>query len=565
MVEENIKIGILGYGEVGQAIAKFYNSPLVKDLNRDDDLKGVDVLNICIPYTDEFIAIVKKEIEEIKPKLVIVHSTVAPGTIKEIGGMIVHSPIRGIHPHLYEGIKEFVKYIGADNETAGNTAKDHLEGLGLKVKIFYPSITTELGKLFSTSYYGLCIAWHGEMKEMCDKAGVNFAQAVTDFNETYNETYPKLGKDNVVRPVLYPPQNIGGHCIASNAEILNKYHQSQAFNLINKYKNEKFKKLMNIENKTILITGGTGSFGQKFTEVILKQNPKSVRIYDNRELAAVEMNRKFNDPRLRFFIGDVRDKNRLSRAMREVDIVIHAAALKHVTVCEYNPIEAVRTNMDGAVNVIDAAIDNSVSRVMVISTDKAVYPVNLYGATKMAAEKLFVQGNSYVGEKNIMFSCVRYGNVLASSGSVIPLFQKQKEEGEVTITDENMTRFWITLEEGVNFVIKCIAMMKGGEIFVPKISSMKVIDLAEAIAPEAKKKIIGIRSGEKLHEILLTREEAKHTKEFDGYFIIEPEYSFWSEDNFKNGNCLAENFEYKSNNNNKWINKEQMKGILKNL
>lgn len=317
-------------------------------------------------------------------------------------------------------------------------------------------------------------------------------------------------------------------------------------------------------NKTILITGGTGSFGQKFTEIILKKyNPKSVRIYDNRELAGVEMERKFNNPHLRFFVGDVRDKERLSRAMNGVDIVVHAAALKHISVCEYNPIEAVRTNMDGAINIIDAAIDNSVRKIIAISTDKAVYPVNLYGATKMVAEKLFIQGNSYAGGKETMLSCVRYGNVLASSGSVIPLFEKQKENGEITITDEKMTRFWITLDQGVNFVIKCIETMKGGEVFVPKIPSMKIIDLAKVVAPEAKIKVLGIRPGEKLHETLLTKEEARHTKEFDGYFIIEPEYSFWREDNFKDGVHLLDGFEYASNKNPKWITKEQMKEILK--
>lgn len=321
---------------------------------------------------------------------------------------------------------------------------------------------------------------------------------------------------------------------------------------------------MNLNNKTILLTGGTGSFGQKFTEIVLKKhNPKSIRIYDNRELAEVEMETKFNDPRLRFFIGDVRDKNRLYRATNGVDIIVHAAALKHVPICEYNPIEAVGTNMEGAINVIDAAINNSVKGIMAISTDKAVYPVNLYGATKMVAEKLFIQGNSYTGNRETIFSCARYGNVIASSGSVVPLFQEQKQKGEITITDERMTRFWISLEEGVNFVIRCIEMMKGGEIFVPKIPSMKIIDLAEVIAPEAKKKIIGVRPGEKLHEILLTKEEARHTKEFDNYFVIEPEYPFWNSDNFKDGKSLSDIFEYTSNTNRKWMTKEQMREILK--
>ena len=323
---------------------------------------------------------------------------------------------------------------------------------------------------------------------------------------------------------------------------------------------------MNFDNKTILITGGCGSFGQKFTEIVLgEHNPKAIRIYDNRELAEVEMERKFNDPRLRFLIGDVRDEKRLERAFRGVDIVVHAAALKHVPICEYNPIEAIKTNIDGAVNVIDAAINNNVEKVMAISTDKAVHPVNLYGATKMAAEKLFVQGNSYAGGERPIFSCCRYGNVIGSSGSVVPLFQEQKENGEITITDERMTRFWITLEQGARFVINSIDLMKGGEIFIPKIASMKVVDLAKAVAPEAKIKIIGIRPGEKLHEALLTKEESRHAKEFDDYFIAEPEHSFWRKDNHQNGKPLKGDFEYVSNGNNQWITIGQMKELLKNL
>ncbi len=323
---------------------------------------------------------------------------------------------------------------------------------------------------------------------------------------------------------------------------------------------------MNFTNKTILVTGGCGSFGQKFTEIILKEyNPYSIRIYDNRELAAVEMERKLNDSRLRFFIGDVRDKKRLNRAMNGVDIMVHAAALKHVPVCEYNPIEAVKTNIDGAVSVIDAAIDNEVEKVMAISTDKAVYPVNLYGATKMVAEKLFVQANSYSGGKKPIFSCSRYGNVVGSSGSVIPLFLEQKKNGEITITDEKMTRFWITLEGGIKFVINCIETMKGGEIFIPKISSMKIIDLAELIAPGAKRKIIGVRPGEKLHEVLLTEEESFHAKEFDKFFIIEPEYPFWHKDNFQDGKPLPPGFKYASNTNTEWIIKERMAELLKNI
>ncbi|MBU3934944.1 UDP-N-acetylglucosamine 4,6-dehydratase (inverting) [Patescibacteria group bacterium] len=313
---------------------------------------------------------------------------------------------------------------------------------------------------------------------------------------------------------------------------------------------------MIFNNKIILITGGCGSFGQEFTKIVLKRhNPKIIRIYDNRELAQVEMERKFNDQRLRFFLGDVRDINRLNRAMNGVDMVIHAAALKHVPICEYNPIEAVRTNIDGAINVIDAAINNGVEGVMAISTDKAVQPVNLYGATKMVAEKLFVQANSYSSGKKTIFSCCRYGNVFGSSGSIVPLFKEQKEKGEVTITDERMTRFWITLEGGVNFVIKCVDIMKGGEIFVPKIPSMKITDLADTIAPQATRKIIGIRPGEKLHEVLLTTEESKHAKELEDFFIIEPEFAFWSKENYKEGKLISNNFIYSSDKNTKWLDK----------
>ena len=324
-----------------------------------------------------------------------------------------------------------------------------------------------------------------------------------------------------------------------------------------------------LTGKNILITGGTGSFGKACAGIILKRyKPQRLIIFSRDELKQFEMEKQYPVSKyncIRFFIGDVRDKERLHRAFHHVDFVIHAAALKHVPLCEFNPIEAVRTNIEGAMNIIDAAIDNSVEKVMVISTDKAVYPVNLYGATKMVAEKLFIQANSYVGERKTIFSCVRYGNVIASSGSVIPLFKGQKEKGEITITDEKMTRFLITLEQGIHFVVKSIESMKGGEIFIPKIPSMKIVDLAEVIAPGAKKKIIGIRPGEKLHEILLTREEAKHTSEFDEYFIIKPEFHFWKESNLDGGKVLAEGFEYTSKINDKWMTKEEMVEILRNI
>ncbi len=319
-----------------------------------------------------------------------------------------------------------------------------------------------------------------------------------------------------------------------------------------------------LKDKIILLTGGTGSFGNKFTEIALTQhNPQAIRIFSRGEKKQLDMMNKFKDDRLRFFIGDVRDRDRLRRAMTNCDIVVHAAALKQVPTCEYNPIEAVRTNIDGSINVIDAAIDNGIEHVIAISTDKAVHPVNIYGATKMTAEKLFIQGNSYSGKVNTKFSCVRYGNVIGSRGSVIPLFLEQEKTGTITITDEKMTRFWITLDQGVNFVINCIGRMKGGEIFVPKIPSMKITDLAEAIAPGAKRKIIGIRPGEKIHEILLTEEEASHTKEFPEYFVIEPEHPFWCSRHLTGGKPLPKNYRFTSGENAEWLSKQQIMKIIK--
>ena len=236
-MDKNSKIGILGYGEIGSSLAKFYKNPKIKDLKRDDGLKGVEILHICIPWSDNFIDIVKKEIKEINPKLTIIHSTIAPGATKKLsdkfGGMVVHSPVRGTHPNLYRGIKTFVKYIGADYKKAGDLAKRHLSSLGIKTKVLYPSVTSELGKILDTTYYGVCIAWHGEMKEICDKFRVDFENAVTDFNQTYNKGYSKLGKKKFVRPVLYPPQNgKPKHCIIPNAAILQKYYKTPIFDLI---------------------------------------------------------------------------------------------------------------------------------------------------------------------------------------------------------------------------------------------------------------------------------------------------------------------------------------------
>lgn len=307
---------------------------------------------------------------------------------------------------------------------------------------------------------------------------------------------------------------------------------------------------MDLTDKIVLVTGGTGSFGRKFTGVVLrKYKPRKLIIFSRDELKQYEMQRQFDSPALRFFIGDVRDVDRLRRAMRGVDIVVHAAALKQVPACEYNPFEAVKTNIVGAANVIDASIDSGVERVIALSTDKAVNPVNLYGATKLCAEKLFVQGNAYSGLGGTTFACARYGNVVASRGSVIPLFLEQRNNGAVTVTDRRMTRFWITLEQGVEFVLRCLTLMHGGEIFVPKIPSMNIMDLVTAIAPEATVEFTGIRPGEKLHELLVSADEAHHTLEFDEMFIIQPLHPWWKVENWTGGRRLPDGFYYSSDNN----------------
>ena len=279
------------------------------------------------------------------------------------------------------------------------------------------------------------------------------------------------------------------------------------------------------KNKMVLVTGGTGSFGKKFIQILLKEYPiKRLVVYSRDELKQEEMRTMygFADKRIRFFIGDIRDKNRLDRAFVGIDIVIHAAALKQVPTCEYNPIEAIRTNINGSENIINAAIDRNVKKVLALSTDKAVSPINLYGATKLVAEKLFIQGNNYSSFDGTKFSCVRYGNVVGSRGSVVPLFQHQKKNGLITITDTRMSRFWLTLEQGVRFVIRCVEQMNGGETFVPKIPSMKITDLAKVIAPNSKIKIVGIRPGEKLFETLISENEAPNTYEFNDMYIIKP-------------------------------------------
>jgi UDP-N-acetylglucosamine 4,6-dehydratase len=319
-----------------------------------------------------------------------------------------------------------------------------------------------------------------------------------------------------------------------------------------------------LQGKTILVTGGTGSFGKKFVKTVLQYDIEKVIVFSRDELKQFEMRREYTDSRIRFFIGDVRDKDRLWRAFDGVDIVVHAAAMKHVEACEYNPFEAVKTNIYGAQNVIEAAIDRGVEKVIALSTDKAAAPINLYGATKLAADKLFVAANSYAGKKATKFSVVRYGNVIGSRGSVVPLFLQMKEKGEILITDVRMTRFWITLDKGVQFVLQSLKHMTGGEIFVPKIPSMKIVDLAKAIAPEANIRIIGIRPGEKLHELMITQDDARHTVEFDDYYVIMPEFPWWGS-TLKGGKPLPDSFEYSSDTNTQWLGIEELRQLVEQM
>lgn len=320
---------------------------------------------------------------------------------------------------------------------------------------------------------------------------------------------------------------------------------------------------MILEGKSVLVTGGTGSFGKKFITRALQEGVKKIIVFSRDELKQYEMAQQFTDSRIRFFIGDVRDKDRLYRAFDGVDIVIHAAAMKHVGACEYNPFEAVKTNINGAQNVIEAAIDRGVEKVIALSTDKAASPVNLYGATKLASDKLFVAANSYVGDKKTRFSVVRYGNVVGSRGSVVPFFQKMKETGRLPVTDPRMTRFWITLDQGVQFVLDNLERMRGGEIFVPKIPSMNIMDLAKAICPECEIDIIGIRPGEKLHEAMIMEDDARHTREFDTYYVIQPEFPWWNQE-VNAGKKLPGGFSYMSDTNEEWLTVEQLKELIKN-
>lgn len=318
-----------------------------------------------------------------------------------------------------------------------------------------------------------------------------------------------------------------------------------------------------MDGKSILVTGGTGSFGKNIVKILLESyNPKRLIVFSRDELKQYEMALQFNDQRVRFFIGDVRDKDRLYRAFDGVDYVVHAAALKQVPSCEYNPFEAVKTNILGAQNIIEAAIDRGVKRVVALSTDKAANPINLYGATKLCSDKLFIAGNSYAGKRETRFCVVRYGNVVGSRGSVIPLFKKMREQGVIPITDSRMTRFWITLQQGVEFVIDCIQRMYGGEIFVPKIPSMRITDLAEAIAPGCKHDYIGIRPGEKLHETMITQDDARRTLEFDRFFVIQPEFPWWGRNNCIEGGIVTDDFHYSSNNNSDWLTIEDLRKMV---
>ena len=327
-----------------------------------------------------------------------------------------------------------------------------------------------------------------------------------------------------------------------------------------------------LNNKTILITGGTGSFGKKFIETVINNyRPSKVIVYSRDELKQFEMQQIWpdKDP-MRYFLGDVRDLPRLKMAMDGVDIIIHAAALKQVPAAEYNPFEAVKTNVIGGQNVIEAALSRGVKKVISLSTDKAAAPINLYGATKLTSDKLFISANNYKGERDLKFSVVRYGNVMGSRGSVIPYFQKMKKNGILPITDKRMTRFNITLQEGVDFVIKCLERMWGGELFVPKIPSYRILDVAEAIAPDAKREIIGIRPGEKLHEEMITQTDALNTVVFDDYFVILPSTSLWDIDKFRKesnasvGKMCEFGFSYNSGTNEQVLTVGELKQLINN-
>jgi UDP-N-acetylglucosamine 4,6-dehydratase len=322
---------------------------------------------------------------------------------------------------------------------------------------------------------------------------------------------------------------------------------------------------MNWKEQTVLVTGGTGSFGKACIQILLDEyKPEKVIVFSRDELKQHEMREAgFDQPNLRYFIGDIRDQDRLKRAMDSVDVVIHAAALKQVPACEYNPMEAIKTNILGTANVIEAALETGVKKMLTLSTDKAVSPVNLYGATKLAAEKLTVQSNAYSGERPTRFACVRYGNVVGSRGSVVPIFLRQREAGQLSITDERMTRFWLSLEQGVRFVLSCIEQMQGGEVFVPKLPSTTITDLAKAIAPSAKVDVVGIRPGEKLHEVLISEDEARTAIELKDMYVIQPAQGpFFVHSWAGKGKPLADGFYYASNENDHMLSPVQIQEMI---
>jgi len=321
---------------------------------------------------------------------------------------------------------------------------------------------------------------------------------------------------------------------------------------------------MDLNGKTIFITGGTGSFGKACIETLLSDHgPRVIRIFSRDELKQSEMQTDYlGEGRLRFFLGDVRDRNRLIDATRGVDLIIHAAALKQVPACEYNPFEAAQTNIIGVENVVAAAIANEVPRTLLLSTDKAVNPVNLYGATKLCAEKIVTQANALAADSLARFASVRYGNVVGSRGSVIPIFLAQAETGRITITDDRMTRFWITLSQAVRFVLSRLPLMEGGEVFVPKIPSMRVSEIAEAVAPEAERVSIGIRPGEKLSEVLLTEDESRHAHELEDCYVIHPEFPLWRDTPYGHGIPVADGFRYSSDTNPMQLTAEELREML---
>ncbi len=323
---------------------------------------------------------------------------------------------------------------------------------------------------------------------------------------------------------------------------------------------------MFLSGRVVLVTGGTGSFGQTFVrEILARGEPKKVIVYSRDELKQFEMRQATNDPRLRFFIGDVRDLPRLTMACHGVEVIVHAAALKHVPIAEYNPFEAIKTNVLGAQNVIEAALAAGVQRIVALSTDKAANPINLYGATKLCSDKLFIAGNAYAGGTGPRMAVVRYGNVVGSRGSVVPFFRKQRETGRLTITDTRMTRFWITLDQGVRFVLDCLERMHGGEMFVPKIPSTTIVDLAEAIAPRCEKVVTGIRPGEKLHEMMIGEDDARRTQDMGTHYVVQPDFAWWRDAVTLDGAEVPDGFSYRSDTNPLRLGVPEIRSLLSSI